>query len=148
MSLFFHEVHERERDGIVILELKGRLGLGSDESALRQRLETLLESDKKNVIVDLRHVSSIDNAVSESLIRYAEQFQKAGGRLALLNAAHGHVSAAEILDLETAAPSYTDEQDAVNSFYPDRKVPHYDVLEFVEEEIHHHSDQELQEERG
>ena len=147
MALFFHEVRERERDGIVILELKGRLGLGSEETALQQRLEVLLESDKKNVIVDLRHISSIDAAVTESVIRYDEQFKNAGGRLVLLNPARENVSASELLELDTVVPAYTDEQDAVNSFYPDRKVPHYDVLEFVEEELHH-ADSNPQEKRG
>lgn len=147
MSLFFHEVRERERDGIVIVELKSLLGLDSEELALSQRLDALLESGKKNVIVDLRRDSAVESAVVNALIRYDAEFQKVGGRLALLNPTHDHGSAGELLQLDTAIPAYNDEQDAVNSFYPDRKVPHYDVLEFVEEELHH-ADSNPQEEPG
>ena len=139
-----HVIQERERDGIVILDVKGRLALGPDDSALRQHLQSLLEAGKKNVITNLHQVSSIDTAGVGTLADFAEQFQNAGGRLVLLNPARDH-SAGEALELDTTFPTYTDEQDAVNSFFPDRKVPHYDVLEFVEEEVHHHPDPELQE---
>ena len=145
-SLFMSDaIHERDRDGIVILDVKGRLALGPDDSVLRQHLQSLLEAEKKNVITNLHQVSSIDPAAVGLLADFAEQFHKAGGRLVLLNPARDHVPAGEALDLDTTFPTYTDEQDAVNSFFPDRKVPHYDVLEFVEEEVHHHPDPELQE---
>ena len=133
-----HAIHERERDGIVILDVKGRLALGPDDSDLRQHLQTLLEAGKKNVITNLHQVSSIDPAAIGLLTEFAEQFHNAGGRLVLLNPARD--LAGEPLDLDTTFPTYTDEQDAVNGFFPDRKVPHYDVLEFVEEEVHPHSE--------
>src|SRR5579872_6470417 len=140
-----HVIHERDRDGIVILDVKGRLALGPDDSALRQHLQALLETGKKNVMVNLHQVSSIDPAAVGLLADFVEQFQNGGGRLVLLNPARDHVSAGEALDLDTTFPTYTDEQDAVNSFFPDPKVPHYDVLEFAEEEVHHHLDPELEE---
>ena len=140
-----HVIHERERDGIVILDVKGRLALGPDDSALRQHLQSLLEAGKTSTIINLHQVSSIEPAAVGLLADFAERFQSAGGRLVLLNPARDHVSAGEALELDTTFPTYTDEQAAVNSFFPDRKVPHYDVLEFVEEEAHHHADPELQE---
>jgi anti-sigma B factor antagonist len=139
-----HVIHERERDGLVILDVKGQLALGPDDSAIRQHLQALLEAGKKNVVINLQQVSSIDPAAVGLLTGFAEQFQNAGGRLVLLNPARDH-SAGEALELDTTFPTYTDEQDAVNSFFPDRKVPHYDVLQFVEEEAQHHPDPELQE---
>jgi anti-sigma B factor antagonist len=36
--------------------------------------------------------------------------------------------------LDTALEVFTDEQDAVNSFFPDRAVRHYDILEWVQEQ--------------
>jgi len=140
-----HATHEREKDGIVILDVKGHLALGPDDSALRRHLQTLLEAGKKNVIINLHQVSSIDPAAVGLLTEFAEQFQHAGGRLVLLNPARDHVPVEELFELDTTLPNFTDEQDAVNSFFPDRKVPHYDVLEFVEEEAHHHPDPEPQE---
>ena len=51
----------------------------------------------------------------------------------LLNVVPAHTKLASALQLDTEFESYTDEQDAVNSFFPDRAVRHYDILEFVEE---------------
>ena len=148
MSLWMHEIHERERDGIVILDLKGRLAFGREDSALRQRLDALMESGKKNVILNLQQVSGIDSVEGDSLVLFAEQFAQAGGRLALLTPVHSHATPQELLQLETALPDYTDEQDAVNSFFPDRKVPRYDLLEFLEEEKQDISEAETEEKRG
>jgi len=144
MLFISHEIHERDRDGIVILDVKGHLGLGSEDSRLRQHLQSLLDSGRKNVIVNLHQVSALDPSAIGSLAEYAEEFHNASGRLALLNPTRDH-AAGEVLQLDTTLPAYTDEQDAVNSFFPDRQVPHYDVLEFVEEETRHHSEPEPQE---
>jgi anti-sigma B factor antagonist len=35
--------------------------------------------------------------------------------------------------VDTVFEVFTDEQDAINSFFPDRAVRHYDILEFVRE---------------
>ncbi len=139
MLFVSHEIHERERDGILILDVKGRLTEGSHDSALREHLESALEAGKKNIIVNLQQVSEIDTPAVDSIVRYGEEFEKIGGRLALLNPVRDHIGAGELLELDTTLPVYKQEQDAVNSFFPDRKVPHYDLLEFLEEETHHHS---------
>ena len=145
MLFMSYEVHERERDGIAILDLKGRLALGSQDSGLPQHLESLLSAGKKNVIVNLHQISWIDAATMASLDRYAEEFENAGGRLVLLNPTRDHLPPDEVFQLDTSVQAYTDEQEAINSFFPDRKVPHYDLLEFLEEETHHHREPEVQE---
>ena len=126
------EIHERESEGIVILDLKGRLNLGEEDSSLRQELQTLLRAGKKKVILNLRHVSHIDNASVGSLAMVAEEFHNEAGRMALLNGVTDHTAVDELLKLDTELAAYSDEQDAINSFFPNRKVPHYDLLEFVE----------------
>ena len=144
MLFMSYEIHERERDGIAILDLKGRLALGSHDSGLPQHLEALLHAGKKNVMLNLHQVSSIDAATIASLDRYAEEFAKAGGRLVLLNPTRDHLPPDELFQLDTSVPAYANEQDAINSFFPDRKVPHYDLLQFLEEETQHHHEPEVQ----
>jgi anti-sigma B factor antagonist len=145
MLFMSHEIRERERDGIAILDLKGRLALGFQDSGLAQHLEVLLNAGKKNAIVNLHEVSAIDAPIMAALNRYAEEFQRAGGRLVLLNPIRDHLPPDEVFQLDTTVQAYTDEQEAINSFFPDRKVPHYDLLEFLEEETHHQHEPEVQE---
>ena len=113
-----------------MLDLKGRLVLGPEDASLRQRLQSLLDTGAKSVIVDVRAAPEVDTAGLGSLILFAQRFREAGGRLAVVDQA----MASSLLKLATALDTYTDEFAAINSFFPDRAVPHYDILEFVEAE--------------
>ncbi|MBZ5608600.1 MAG: STAS domain-containing protein [Acidobacteriia bacterium] len=124
------EIQQREKEGIVLLDLKGRLVLGPEDVLMRQHLQSLLDGGSKNVILDVRAAPDIDTAGFGSLVLFAEKFREAGGRLAIIEQS----MASSLLRLAAALDTYTDEQAAINSFFPDRAVPHYDILEFVEEE--------------
>ncbi|HYL73318.1 MAG TPA: STAS domain-containing protein [Bryobacteraceae bacterium] len=126
------EIIAREREEIVILDLKGRAVLGPEDLELRERLQSLLASGKRNVILNFKEVTDIDTTGIGTLASCAAKFQEAGGRIAFLNLSHAHAQLPEILKLDTLFVAYQDEQDAVNSFFPERVVPHYDILEFVE----------------
>jgi len=126
------EVEQREREGVVILDLDGRLVQGDEDLALRKRLESLAEAGHRNLILNLKKVAEIDTTGQGTLEFCAEKFRGLGGRCVLLNA-----NPDDVFKLSTALDTYQDEMDAVNSFFPDRKVPHYDILEFVETLSHH-----------
>ena len=127
------EISLKESEGVAIVGLKGRVVLGPEDLALRQRLQSLLDGGRKNLIVNLLAVSDIDTAGIGTLVVCAEKFQEAGGKLVLLNVVPAHTKLTNALQLDTAFETYTDQQAAVNSFFPDRAVQHYDILEFVEE---------------
>ena len=57
-------------------------------------------------------------------------------KLVLFNIAHSHGKVYEMARLEAVVEIYRDELDAINSFFPDRKVAHYDILEYVESQPH------------
>jgi anti-anti-sigma factor len=117
------QIEEREREKIVILDLKGALVLGDEELSLLQRLLFLLESRRPRVILNFKDVSSVDETGLDTLSFCATRFQDAGGRLVLLNlGSHPDIN------------TYQLEEDAVNSFFPERVVPRYDILEFVKEQ--------------
>lgn len=126
------EITQRENDGIAILDLKGRATLGPEDLELRERLLSLLASGTKNVILNFKHVTDIDTTSIGSLVFCAQKYKEAGGRLAFLNLNPAHAQIGEILKLSSVFPIYENEVDAVNSFFPDRTVPHYDLLEFIE----------------
>ncbi|HXI39317.1 MAG TPA: STAS domain-containing protein [Bryobacteraceae bacterium] len=126
------EIHQREDQGIVILDLHGELEMGNGDVALREFVENLLGQGKRTLILDLAHVSAIDTAGSSVLLFLAQQYQAAGGRLALFKLDPIHAKIYELARLETAIEIYPDELDAVNSFFPDRKLPHYDILDYID----------------
>jgi anti-sigma B factor antagonist len=128
------EITQRQDEGILILGLKGRLVLGPEDLALRQRLQVLLDSGQHNVIVDLKEVSDIDSTGLGTLVNCALRFRDAGGKLVLLNLSESTGRLPDILKLNAVFETYRDGLDAVNSFFPDRKIQRYDILDFVEEQ--------------
>jgi anti-sigma B factor antagonist len=128
------QIEEREKEGIVILDLKGSLTLGEGDLALRERLAALHQSGKINIILDLKEVIDIDSTGLGTLVFGLAKLRKAGGRLALLNVNRAHLKLFLLTRLALAFEFFDDEQDAVNSFFPDRELKHFDVLEFVQHE--------------
>ena len=127
-------IEQRESEGVVFLDLKGRLVLGPNDVALRQRLQGLCDEGHLNVGLNLKHVSEMDTTALGTLVYYAMKFREAGGRLVLFNLSPSHSRLSNAVKLNTAFEIYPDEVSAVNSFFPERAVRHYDILEFVEDQ--------------
>jgi anti-sigma B factor antagonist len=127
------QIEQRENEGIVILDLKGRLALGPADVALRQQLQAFPEGGSTNVALNFKEVSEMDTTALGTLVFCATKFREAGGRLVIFNLSPKHSELSNMVKLNTAFDIYPDEVGAVNSFFPDRAVQHYDILEFVEE---------------
>jgi anti-sigma B factor antagonist len=143
--MFHHdslEIHERETEGIVILDLKGHLVLGAGDNALREKVESLFGGGNRKLVLNLAHVSNIDNPGAGVLLALAQQYRGAGGKLVLVQLAHVHEELYEMARLEATIEFYELELDAVNSFFPERVVRHYDILDYIE----HRNDPEKQQE--
>jgi anti-sigma B factor antagonist len=138
--MFHHpaiDIQQREEQGITILDLRGKLDMGQGDVALRDFVCSLLQQGNRQLVLDLAHVSDIDTAGSGVLLFLAQEYRTAGGRLALEQVGHAHVAIYEMARLETVVEIYANELDAINSFFPDRVVPHYDILEYVESHTQH-----------
>jgi len=128
------QIEQRERERIVILDLKGSLVLGDEDLALLQRLLFLLDSRRRQVILNLKAVSSIDESGLDTVAFCATRFHDVGGRLVLLDVGQSHAQVADMSKLKIVSESYQEETEAVNSFFSNRVVPRYDILEFVNQQ--------------
>jgi anti-sigma B factor antagonist len=127
-------IEQRESEGIVILDLKGPLTLGHGDLELRDRLPALHQSGKVNIVLNLKDVSRIDSTGLGTLVFGLARLRKAGGRLALVNLNRSPLELFLLTKLAIAFEFFDDEQDAVNSFFPDRELKRFDVLNFVQQE--------------
>ena len=75
----------------------------------------------------------LSNSCSEPEVRLA-RLRKAGGRLALVNLTRSHLELLLWTMLAITSELFDDEQDAVNSFFPDQALKRYDILNFVQHE--------------
>jgi anti-sigma B factor antagonist len=127
------DIRESSREGVDILSLKGRLTVG-EASAVRDKVTAVLAAGHANVILNLDHVEYIDSTGLGALVICFTSLKKAGGALKLVNPNKRNVELLLLTKLHTIFEVFSDEQDAVNSFFPDRVIRHFDILQFVQSE--------------
>lgn len=110
------QISSRKSENITILDLQGRVTIGSSNDALSAELRKLAESAPCDVIVNLSGVTQMDSSGISTLVRTFVTLERQGGGLKLLNPS-GHVL--EVLDLcrlIQSIPTYKDEHAAIASF--------------------------------
>ena len=127
------QVHRRERQGIRILDLQGRLTIGDSEGILRAAIIALADAGSVNIVLNLTGVPEIDDDGLGALVFCSARIAKSGGALKLL-ALPIHLGLLVLTKLDTVFEVFSDEEDAINSFFPDRAINHYDILDWVEEQ--------------
>jgi anti-sigma B factor antagonist len=130
------EIEQKEREGITVLEMKGRITLGKEASYLREKCAELAAAGAKNVVFNLQHVDFIDSTGLGALVMCATSARKNGGNVKLVNLSRRNIELLVMTRLATAFETFNDEQDAINSYYPDRKIKSFDILEFVQKMKH------------
>ncbi|MCC6539710.1 MAG: STAS domain-containing protein [Bryobacterales bacterium] len=126
----------REREGVVILDLNGRLVAGEESTLLRDQIKELAAAPV-NVILNLAAVDYIDSTGLGGLVICFTTVRKAGGTIKLLNLSRRNIELLVLTKLETVFEVFTDEQDAINSFFPDREVQRFDILAFIQSQGKH-----------
>ena len=127
------ELHLREREGVAILDLKGRLTVGDEVSTFRERMQKLVESGNKNIILNLEQVDYVDSTGLGALVMCYTTLQRSGGAAKLLNLSRRSIELLVMTKLTTIFEVFDDEQNAINSFFPDRQVRTFDLLTFVKD---------------
>jgi anti-sigma B factor antagonist len=126
------EIRQREREGIHVLDLKGRLTVGEEVGGLREKLQQMAAAGQVNVILNLQEVDYIDSTGLGGLVICFTTLKKAGGALKLLNLSKRTIELLVLTKLSTIFDMHNDEQDSVNSFFPDREIKRFDILNFVQ----------------
>ena len=132
------DIQERERESVVILDIKGRLTVGQAATILRDRISSLISAGKLQVIINLAHVDYIDSTGLGTLVICFTSLQRAKGGLKLLDLNKRNLELLLLTKLSTVFELFNDEQDAINSFFPNRDIKHFDILDFIQ----HHPGEE------
>jgi anti-sigma B factor antagonist len=125
------KVTRSEQDGVSILELKGRLTFGQEDIVLNDEIRHALAARRVRLVIDLANVDKMDSAGLGTLLYARAELRRAGGGLALADLKPAHMRVLLLAKLETVFNVFGSQLDAVNSFFPARNVPHYDLLELV-----------------
>jgi anti-sigma B factor antagonist len=79
------KIADHEMDGVSVLALDGRIVLGDETVALREKVKSLLAQGKKKLVLDLKNVSMIDSSGLGALVAAHSSANAAGARLLLCN---------------------------------------------------------------
>src|ERR1700693_2993067 len=110
------KITNREVDGVAVLALDGRIVLGEETSALREKVKSLLGEGKKQLVLDLRNVTMIDSSGLGALVAAHSSAKSAGASLRLCNLGSRTNELLQITKLVTVFEASDTEADAVSSF--------------------------------
>ena len=127
------EIHRREKEGITILDVKGRLVVGEASTMLREKMNAEVSNEVKQIVLNLEHVDYIDSTGLGTMVICCTTLHKSGGGLTLVHLNRRNLELMVLTKLSTIFQIFADEQDAVNSFFPDREIKHFDILSFVQQ---------------
>ncbi|MEO7146132.1 MAG: STAS domain-containing protein [Bryobacteraceae bacterium] len=127
------EIQQRDAEGIVIFDLKGRLTVG-EATNLREQVIEAVKQGRIKIILNLAGVEYIDSTGLGGMVICFTTLQKAGGSLKLENLNKRNIELIVLTKLHTVFEIFSEEQDAVNSFFPNREIKRFDILSFIQQQ--------------
>ncbi|MDP9170570.1 MAG: STAS domain-containing protein [Acidobacteriota bacterium] len=125
------EITSRQHEGIVILDLSGRLTAGDEAGAFRAAFEKVQSQPKPQLILNLQQVDYIDSTGLGAMVMCSTSLKRAGGVAKLVHLNRRNMELLVLTKIDTIFEVFDDEQDAVNSFFPGRDIKRFDILSFV-----------------
>jgi anti-sigma B factor antagonist len=110
------KITERTVDGVVVLELEGRIVLGDESSALRERVKKLLAENRNKIVLNMANVTYVDSAGLGTLVASYSSAKSRGASLRLANLGAKFREILQVTKLLTVFDVYDSELAAVNSF--------------------------------
>jgi len=110
------KISTRERDGVVILEPKGKITIGVGDVALREAVLEQVDGGAKQLLMNMSGVTTMDSSGIGELVSAYTSVNNRGGKLKLLNLPPKINDILQITQLITVFEVYDDEDEAVASF--------------------------------
>ena len=110
----------REVDGVSVVSLDGRIGLGEEANSLRDKVKALLANGTKKLVLNMGGVTMIDSAGLGTLVGLHHSAVSCGASLRLCNVGAMLKELLQITRLFTIFDISTTEADAVSSLSRDR----------------------------
>jgi anti-sigma B factor antagonist len=110
------DISERTSGNVTILDLNGKLDLGDATQLLHERINALLQKDRKNIVLNLGDVSYVDSGGLGELVRTLTTMRKQNGSLKVANLPKRVHDLLVMTRLVTVFDTFDDEGAAVKSF--------------------------------
>jgi anti-sigma B factor antagonist len=105
-------IEERKSGDVVVLSVGRRLK-GESETALRDRVDELVQQGRRNVLIDLKACPEIDSSELGRLVRCHLSLRQAGGRVRLCNLSPRVMTLMRMSKLDTVMDLFETEEQAL-----------------------------------
>ena len=106
----------REVDGVSVVALDGRIVLGEESNALREKVKGLIANGKKKIVLNMDNITFIDSAGLGTLVAAHHSAKSQGAALKLCHLGSKFQEVLQITKLLTVFDVYKSEAEAVGSF--------------------------------
>ena len=107
---------QREVDGVTVVALDGRIVLGEESNALREKIKALVAEGKKKIVLNMDNITFIDSAGLGTLVAAHHSAKAQGASLRLCHLGTKFQEVLQITKLLTVFDVYDTEAAAVSSF--------------------------------
>ncbi|HYB61640.1 MAG TPA: STAS domain-containing protein [Methylomirabilota bacterium] len=110
------KLSDRHVDGVEVVSLEGRIVLGEESNALREKVKGFLAGGKKNIVLNMSNVTYIDSAGLGTLVASHHSAKTHGASLKLSNLGQKFQEVLQVTKLLTVFEVYDSEAAAIRSF--------------------------------
>ncbi|HSR67216.1 MAG TPA: STAS domain-containing protein [Acidobacteriota bacterium] len=110
------DVSFRENEGVIVVDMQGRLVSGGPSESLRQLINQLLVEDRDRVLLNLSEVGWIDSSGIGELVSGIKRAEASGCSVKLLRVGDRVRHVLSISRLLPLLEVYEDEDEAIESF--------------------------------
>src|ERR1700730_7652898 len=103
-------------DGVAVEGLEGRIVLGEESNALREKVKSLLAAGQKKIVLNMKDVTYIDSSGLGALVAAHTTAQTQGASLKISNLATKFQEILQVTKLMTVFDVYDSEAAAIGSF--------------------------------
>jgi anti-sigma B factor antagonist len=110
------KITDRTVDGVAVELLEGRIVLGVESNALREKIKSLLAAGQKKVVLNMSDVTYIDSSGLGTLVASHSSARTQGASLKLANLGAKFQEILQVTKLVTVFDAYDSEAAAIASF--------------------------------
>jgi anti-sigma B factor antagonist len=110
------KMNQREVDGVTVVALDGRIVLGEESNALREKIKSLVAEGKKKIVLNMDNITFIDSAGLGTLVAAHHSAKAQGASLRLCHLGTKFQEVLQITKLMTIFDVSNTEAEAVASF--------------------------------
>lgn len=110
------KLSRRKKDGVAIVDLKGKILIGDGIDILREEINNLIEEKELKILLNFKNVPYLDSTGLGEVVRSYTSVKKSGGSIKIINLTQKVEDLLSVTKLITVFDTFEDEDLAIASF--------------------------------